>query len=252
MDINIHLSLSLSDICIDPQLTLFTTSWGVKISLLLQPIVTNIMEYAHLQCFDHFDISFSLNTHKNKMSINHHRTSNRKTQTKGKLSSDTLWNDHTLYVASIERVFDWQHESSSPRAFLPCCWVIMRTALSVLREERGHRGNADRLMGTKWTNYDAALGLWWGQTPPTPRSACSRPRSPPARPTLTVQFPSNAPRTPPIRPALIMNEKLSGGSPERALKQYFRADPHVKMLLETGEGEEDSSHADPGSAKYHC
>lgn len=81
--------------------------------------------------------------------------------------------------------------------------------------------------------------------PPPRAQPRSRPRSPPARPTLTVQFPSNAPRTPPIRPALIMNEKLSGGSPERTLKQYFRADPHVKMLLETGEAEADSSHADP-------
>lgn len=141
---------------------------------------------------------------------------------------------------------DWQHESESPRAFLPCCWVIMRTALRVLREERGHRGNAGRLMGTKWTNYDAAPGLWWGQTPPTPHSARARPRSPPTRPTLTVQFPSNALHSPRTN----YEWKVISRLPRRALKQYFRADPHVKMLLETGGAEADSSHTDPGSAKY--
>lgn len=139
---------------------------------------------------------------------------------------------------------DWQHES--PRAFLPCCWVIMRTALSVLQEEQGHRVNAGRLMGTKWTNYDAAPGLWWGQTPPSPRSPSFAPRSPYTDSSISLQRPAFGPHSPWAN----YEWKVISQLPRRELKQYFRADPHVKMLLETGGAEADSSHTDPGSAKY--
>lgn len=80
----------------------------------------------------------------------------------------------------------------------------------------------------------------------SPRSPSIAPRSPYTDSSISLQRPAFGPHSPRTN----YEWKVISRLPRRALKQYFRADPHVKMLLETGGAEADSSHTDPGSAKY--
>lgn len=80
----------------------------------------------------------------------------------------------------------------------------------------------------------------------SPRAPSFAPRAPYTDSSISLRRPAFGPHS----PCANYEWKVISRLPRCALKQYFRADPHVKMLLETGGAEADSSLADPGSAKY--